>query len=94
MRSDRANSRSATSQNTSAPDSTWDGIAIAAINDGLKGPSPYAVGVASLSYRGCHQFSKEVLAKQQEMVRPIHAPVLEGKATCTDCHKGVGHAVP
>jgi cytochrome c-type protein NapC len=43
---------------------------------------------------GCHQFSKEVLAKQQEMVRQIHAPVLEGKATCIDCHKGVGHAAP
>ncbi len=48
----------------------------------------------SRACRGCHQFSKEVLAKQQEMVRPIHAPVLEGKATCIDCHKGVGHAAP
>src|SRR5580765_2123312 len=45
----------------------------------------------SRACRGCHQFSKEVLAKQQEMVRPIHAPVLEGKATCIDCHKGVAH---
>ena len=48
----------------------------------------------SRACRGCHQFSEEVLAKQQEMVRPIHAPVLEGKATCIDCHKGVGHAAP
>jgi len=48
----------------------------------------------SRACRGCHQFSKEVIAKQQEMVRPIHAPVLEGKATCIDCHKGVGHAAP
>jgi len=46
----------------------------------------------SRACRGCHQFSEEVLAKQQEMVRPIHAPVLEGKATCIDCHKGVAHA--
>jgi len=48
----------------------------------------------SRACRDCHQFSKEVLAKQQEMVRPIHAPVLEGLATCIDCHKGVGHARP
>jgi nitrate/TMAO reductase-like tetraheme cytochrome c subunit len=48
----------------------------------------------SRACRGCHQFSQEVLAKQQEMVRPIHAPVLDGKATCIDCHKGVGHAAP
>ena len=48
----------------------------------------------SRACRGCHEFSKEVLAKQQEMVQQIHAPVLEGKATCIDCHKGVGHAAP
>ena len=48
----------------------------------------------SRACRGCHQFSAEVLAKQQEMVRPIHAPVLDGRATCIDCHKGVGHAAP
>jgi nitrate/TMAO reductase-like tetraheme cytochrome c subunit len=44
--------------------------------------------------RGCHAFSKDVLAKQPEMVQEMHAPVLEGKATCIDCHKGVGHAAP
>jgi nitrate/TMAO reductase-like tetraheme cytochrome c subunit len=48
----------------------------------------------SRACRGCHQFSQDVLAKQQEMVQVIHAPVLEGKATCIDCHKGVGHAAP
>ena len=48
----------------------------------------------SRACRDCHQFSKEILAKQQEMVRPIHAPVLEGKATCIDCHKGVAHQAP
>jgi len=48
----------------------------------------------SRACRGCHQFSLDVLAKQQEMVRPIHAPVLDGRATCIDCHKGVGHEAP
>ncbi len=48
----------------------------------------------SRACRGCHQFSKEVLAKQPEMVQQIHAPVLEGLATCIDCHKGVGHVAP
>jgi len=48
----------------------------------------------SRACRGCHTFSNEMLAKQQEMVRQMHAPVLEGKATCIDCHKGVGHAAP
>jgi nitrate/TMAO reductase-like tetraheme cytochrome c subunit len=51
-------------------------------------------GNDSRACRGCHQFSQEVLAKQQELVRPIHAPVLDGLATCIDCHKGVGHAAP
>jgi nitrate/TMAO reductase-like tetraheme cytochrome c subunit len=48
----------------------------------------------SRACRGCHAFSKDVLAKQPEMVQQIHAPVLEGKATCIDCHKGVGHSAP
>src|SRR6187431_639817 len=48
----------------------------------------------SRACRHCHQFSKEVLANQPEQVRPLHAPVLEGLATCVDCHKGVGHAPP
>ena len=48
----------------------------------------------SRACRDCHGFSQEVLAKQSELVRAIHAPVLEGKATCIDCHKGVGHAAP
>lgn len=48
----------------------------------------------SRACRGCHVFSQEVLAKQQDVVRQMHAPVLEGKATCIDCHKGVGHAAP
>ena len=48
----------------------------------------------SRACRGCHGFSQEVLAKQQDVVRQMHAPVLEGKATCIDCHKGVGHAAP
>ena len=48
----------------------------------------------SRACRGCHQFSQNVLAKQQEMVRQVHAPALEGLATCIDCHKGVGHTAP
>ena len=48
----------------------------------------------SRACRGCHAFSKDVLAKQKELVREIHAPVLEGLATCIDCHKGVGHTAP
>ena len=48
----------------------------------------------SRACRGCHQFSREVIAKQADLVREIHAPVLEGMATCIDCHKGVGHAAP
>jgi nitrate/TMAO reductase-like tetraheme cytochrome c subunit len=24
----------------------------------------------------------------------VHQQVLEGKATCIDCHKGVGHVAP
>jgi len=48
----------------------------------------------SRACRGCHEFSRDVLAQQDELVRSIHAPVLEGKATCIDCHKGVGHRAP
>jgi nitrate/TMAO reductase-like tetraheme cytochrome c subunit len=44
--------------------------------------------------RDCHVFSPEVLAKQKEFVRPMHAQVLEGKATCIDCHKGIAHTAP
>ena len=51
-------------------------------------------GNDSRACRGCHAFSKDVLAKQQEMARTAHVPVLEGRATCIDCHKGVGHIAP
>src|SRR5688572_9141339 len=44
--------------------------------------------------RNCHQFTPEVMAKQKEFARPMHQQVLEGKATCIDCHKGVGHNAP
>ena len=44
--------------------------------------------------RECHQFSQATLEKQKEFVRPMHAQVLEGKATCIDCHKGIAHAAP
>jgi nitrate/TMAO reductase-like tetraheme cytochrome c subunit len=48
----------------------------------------------SRACRGCHEFTADVLAKQREMVRPIHTPVLDGRATCIDCHTGVAHATP
>ncbi len=48
----------------------------------------------SRACRHCHEFSPATLEKQKEFVRPMHAQVLEGKATCIDCHKGVGHAAP
>src|SRR4051812_46068647 len=48
----------------------------------------------SRACRGCHVFSAEVLAKQQEAARAVHTPVLQGHATCIDCHKGVGHVAP
>ena len=44
--------------------------------------------------RDCHQFSKEVVAKQKEFVRPMHEQVLAGQATCIDCHKGIAHTAP
>ena len=44
--------------------------------------------------RNCHQFSKEVVAKQKEFVRPMHEQVLAGQATCIDCHKGIAHTAP
>ena len=48
----------------------------------------------SQACRNCHRFSAEVLAKQKEFVRPMHAQVLEGTATCIDCHKGIAHTAP
>jgi nitrate/TMAO reductase-like tetraheme cytochrome c subunit len=44
--------------------------------------------------RNCHQFTPEALKKQKEFAQPMHQQVLEGKATCIDCHKGVGHVAP
>ena len=48
----------------------------------------------SRNCRTCHEFSPATLAKQREMVRPMHQQVLEGNMTCIDCHKGVGHKAP
>jgi nitrate/TMAO reductase-like tetraheme cytochrome c subunit len=48
----------------------------------------------SRACRNCHVFSAEVLAKQQEAAKAVHAQVLEGRATCIQCHKGVGHLAP
>jgi nitrate/TMAO reductase-like tetraheme cytochrome c subunit len=51
-------------------------------------------GNNSQNCRNCHEFSPEVLKKQKEFAAPMHQQVLEGKATCIDCHKGVGHDAP
>ena len=44
--------------------------------------------------RACHVFSKEIVAKQKEEVRPRHEQVLAGSATCIDCHQGIAHKAP
>lgn len=48
----------------------------------------------SANCRTCHLFTPEVLAKQKDFVQPMHKQVLEGSATCIDCHKGVAHTAP
>jgi len=48
----------------------------------------------SRACRGCHAFSTEVLAKQEQVAREAHEPVLQRHATCIDCHKGIGHLAP
>ena len=48
----------------------------------------------SRNCRNCHEFSAATLAKQKEFARPMHQQVLEGKATCIDCHKGIAHKAP
>ena len=48
----------------------------------------------SRNCRTCHQFSPDVVKKQKDFVQPMHQQVLEGKATCIDCHKGVAHTAP
>jgi len=48
----------------------------------------------SRACRGCHVFSAEVLAKQRDEAKASHAKVVEGRATCIQCHKGVGHLAP
>lgn len=48
----------------------------------------------SRACRNCHTFSAAIVAKQKEFVRPMHQQVLEGKATCIDCHKGIAHTAP
>jgi nitrate/TMAO reductase-like tetraheme cytochrome c subunit len=51
-------------------------------------------GDNSQACRNCHQWNKEILAKQKEFVRPMHQSVLDGQATCIDCHKGIAHTAP
>jgi nitrate/TMAO reductase-like tetraheme cytochrome c subunit len=42
----------------------------------------------------CHKFNAQVVAKQQEFVRPMHEQFLAKTATCIDCHKGIAHTAP
>ena len=42
----------------------------------------------------CHAFSAAIIAKQKEMVQPMHQMVLQKQGTCVDCHKGVAHTTP
>jgi len=51
-------------------------------------------GNDSRACRHCHQFSKEVIAKQKDFVQPIHTQVLQGQGTCIDCHQGIVHTPP
>lgn len=48
----------------------------------------------SANCQHCHKFSPEVVAKQQESVRPMHQQFLANTATCIECHKGVAHTAP
>jgi len=48
----------------------------------------------SQNCRNCHQFTPATLTKQKDFVQPMHKQVLDGQATCIDCHKGVGHLAP
>ena len=40
------------------------------------------------------QFNADVIAKQQDFVRPMHAQFLAKTATCIDCHKGIAPTTP
>jgi nitrate/TMAO reductase-like tetraheme cytochrome c subunit len=48
----------------------------------------------SANCQHCHAFTPEIVAKQKEMVQPMHKMVLSKESTCIDCHKGVGHTAP
>ena len=51
-------------------------------------------GNNSQACRNCHVFTKEIVAKQKEAVRPMHTAVMQGQGTCIDCHQGMGHKAP
>jgi len=44
--------------------------------------------------RTCHQFNKDIVAKQKDFVQPMHEQFLAGAMTCIDCHKGIAHTAP
>jgi nitrate/TMAO reductase-like tetraheme cytochrome c subunit len=44
--------------------------------------------------RACHVFTAESIKHHSESAQRRHVRVLEGRAVCTDCHKGVAHTEP
>ena len=48
----------------------------------------------SRACRDCHSITANVAARQNELAKAMHQQVIDGKATCIDCHKGVAHKLP
>src|SRR5262245_20227893 len=48
----------------------------------------------SANCRYCHTISAETVAKQKTAAQKMHKMVLDKKATCIDCHKGIAHKEP
>jgi cytochrome c-type protein NapC len=48
----------------------------------------------SANCRHCHVISAETVTKQNRAAQMMHKMVLDKKATCIDCHKGIAHKEP
>ena len=48
----------------------------------------------SANCQHCHAFTKDIVAKQKDFVRPMHEQFLAKAATCIDCHEGIAHTAP
>lgn len=44
--------------------------------------------------RNCHTNETMVMKKQTPMAQKMHKRLLEGEATCINCHKGIAHNLP